>query len=72
VIAEAEKSTASCARRSPGEALKDAGSIPATSTNRDVQADIRLLGVFGVLSRTDGARRRFLPGLLAAARQRSR
>jgi hypothetical protein len=34
MIAGAEKSRASCARRSPGDALKDAGSIPATSTNR--------------------------------------
>src|SRR6185437_11350772 len=32
VIAGAEKSRASSARRSPGEVLKDAGSIPATST----------------------------------------
>jgi hypothetical protein len=31
MIAGAEKSKASCARRSPGEVLKDAGSIPATS-----------------------------------------
>jgi hypothetical protein len=32
VTAGAEKSTAGCTRRSPGDVLKDAGSIPATST----------------------------------------
>jgi len=36
VIAGAEKNTADCARRSPGEVLKDAGSIPATSTVRSL------------------------------------
>jgi len=33
VIAGAEKSTAGCARRSPGDVPKDAGSTPATSTS---------------------------------------
>ena len=33
VIAGAEKNTAGCARRSPGNALEDAGSIPDTSTS---------------------------------------
>ncbi len=36
MTAGAEKLAADCARRSPGEVLKDAGSIPATSTDFDV------------------------------------
>jgi hypothetical protein len=49
MIAGAEKSRASCARRSPGDALKDAGSIPATSTDRVPPKD-------AAMSRTGGVR----------------
>src|ERR1035441_9880477 len=38
MTAGAEKNDAGCARRSPGDVLKDAGSIPATSTV-DVMAE---------------------------------
>ena len=50
MTAGAEKSRAGCARRSPGEVLKDAGSIPATSTktlHQNGQCADRRLGAAG-------------------------
>jgi hypothetical protein len=47
-VQEPRERLASCARRRPGSSLEDAGSIPATSTVQNAQADGWAFMLFGL------------------------
>jgi hypothetical protein len=71
-VQEPRERLASCARRRPGSSLEDAGSIPATSTVLNAQADGWAFLHFGVRVTASNfraiAKPRFIPVLMVIRR----